>query len=288
MEILTEIGSDTMGMSPNTISVYSSYISDKANIDTLNELEMIKYLPTLVSLVILMLIGILGNACVAVVYKLKFKRSSARVYIISLALADMSVCLVGLPYHIIDMTHLITYQSVIVCKLLSYLIASCNLSSVFILLVAGLDRYLKVCRPLKRQIKDFGDRKACVIAICFAAVLSAPYVVIYGHSTVELDAVAYNITGSECFVDDIYTGSYVGIGYLGFNLLLFMSSVVYLILIYSLICRTIYLHNSVPIAVNKSARICFCWKQESDKTVDNQQSEKDTITFAELRTRYTV
>ncbi|KAH3709552.1 hypothetical protein DPMN_069016 [Dreissena polymorpha] len=50
------------------------------------------------------MIGLLGNACVVVVYKLKFKRSSARVYIISLALADMSVCLVGLPYHIIDLT----------------------------------------------------------------------------------------------------------------------------------------------------------------------------------------
>ncbi|XP_052251182.1 cholecystokinin receptor type A-like isoform X1 [Dreissena polymorpha] len=273
MENLTEEGPGTMEMSTNTVSMYSSsYESENATMNKLNDLELTKYIPSLVSLVILMLIGIVGNACVVVVYKLKFKRSSVRVYIISLALADMSVCLIGLPYHIIDLTHPVNYHSVLACKSLSYLIAACNLSSVFILLVAGLDRYFKVCRPLRRQIKDFGDRKACVIAICLAALLSVPYAFIYGHSTVQLDGVGYNLTGSECFIDDTYTGSYVGIGYLGFNLLVFVSSVVYLIVIYSLIGRTIRIHRLLPITLNKSARVCFCWKQKSD--------ENDSITNA--------
>lgn len=236
-------------------------------IEELNEIERLKYLPFKIVLLVLMIIGIVGNLLVIIIYKRKFKRSSARVYIICLAVADLAVCIVGIPYHVLDLTFLLTYTDQNVCKVLSFLIGACTLSSVFILLVVGLDRYLKVCRPLKKQIVDFGDRKACLIAVLIAVVVSIPHGVIYGNSSVKRDS--FNVTGVECFIDDQYQGS--AVGYLGFNMLVFILSVIFLIIIYGLIGRKIYQQDKLSgeININKRKKVCFCC------TLDNNEKEDD-------------
>lgn len=243
------------------------------DLDILNQLATKQYIPTLVFLGTVMLIGLVGNMCVVLVYTLKLKKSSARVYIMSLALADMSVCLFGILYHFYDLTHSLTYESVITCKLLSFIISVCILSSIFILLVVGLDRYLKVCRPLKKQIVDFGDRKACLIATSLAGLFSVPYLAIYGHRTVPLYHDGFNISGSECSIDDIYidaSDSYLGVAFLGFYLLLFVGSILYLIIIYALICNTIrrsYSFNPLR-SMSATTRCCFKGVHEDNTTTE--------------------
>ncbi|XP_053383050.1 cholecystokinin receptor type A-like [Mercenaria mercenaria] len=236
-------------------------------LEELDKSERLKYLPLTVLLVTIMVIGIVGNTLVLIVYKTKFTRSSARCYILSLAMADLAVCLFGIPYHLLDLTLILTYTHTNVCKVLSFFIGACTLSSVFILLVVGLDRYFKVCRPLKRQIRDFGDRKACLLATFGAVVISIPNGFIYGQSSVLTPV--NNLTGVECFIADEYHGSDLAVGYLGFNMLVFVMSVLFLIIIYGFICRKIYQHDkmSVEITLKKSKKICFCF------TVDNQDEE---------------
>ncbi|XP_052251181.1 D(2) dopamine receptor A-like [Dreissena polymorpha] len=277
-------------MSTSTTTMYNQTGSIQSNatfllIENENDQQRVLYLPTLVILVILMMIGLLGNACVVVVYKLKFKRSSARVYIISLALADMSVCLVGLPYHIIDLTYPFNYQSFVTCKILSFLISSCTLSSILILLVVGLDRYLKVCRPLKKQIVDFGDRKACVIAAIIAMIFSLPYAFIYGNSSVQMSVNGYNITGSECFIDDAYSESeesVLGIGYLSFIILLFVLSVLYLLVMYGLIFRTIRRMDDVNITLHRAKDSCCC--RVYSESIDDPDENADDECVAKIET----
>ena len=97
--------------------------------------------------IFLMIVGLIGNAFVLYIYKIKFKRSSARtyMYIFCLALLDFLVCCVGLPYHALDLKHLITYHHTTVSQALSYLSGAVNLGSVFVLMVVAVDRFLKVC-----------------------------------------------------------------------------------------------------------------------------------------------
>ncbi|XP_045182210.2 cholecystokinin receptor type A-like [Mercenaria mercenaria] len=236
-------------------------------LEELDEEERSKHFPLTVLLVIIMVIGIVGNTLVLIIYKRKFTRSSARSYILSLAIADLSVCLVGIPYHVLDLTLILTYTHINLCKVLSFFIGACTLSSVFILLVVGLDRYFKVCRPLKRQIRDFGDRKACVLATFVAVVISIPNGIIYGQSAVQTPV--NNLTGVECFIADEYHGSDLAVGYLGFNLLVFVISVLFLIIIYGFICRKIYQQDKMSgeIMLKKTKTVCLCC------TVENQEEE---------------
>ncbi|WAR15794.1 AKAP5-like protein [Mya arenaria] len=188
-------------------------------------------------------------------------------------MADMSVCVVGIPYHVLDLTWILTYTHTPVCKLLSFLVSSCTLSSIFILLVVGLDRYLKVCRPLKYQIRDFGDRKACLIAVVLATISSIPNGFLYGTSSVYEYMKSYNITGVECFIDDAYLDSPLGIGYMGYKMLLFLLSVGFLVVIYGLIGRTIYQHDRMAITLERSAYRCFCCRVDNDNDDDMDYCE---------------
>ncbi|KAH3709513.1 D(2) dopamine receptor-like [Dreissena polymorpha] len=264
---------------PNSSKVTTN-ISSQVDMKAINDLEKEKYQPTLIILVVLMITGLIGNTCVAVVYKLKLKRSSARVYIISLAMADVSVCTVGMAYHIYDMTHIVEYESAVTCKTLSFLISACTLSSVLILLLVGLDRYLKICRPLKRQIVDFGAIKACVIVVCLAIVISVPYTILYGPRSVPLNKYETNTTGVECFIQDIYSvssNSYLGIGYLGFIMLLFIILVLFLIIIYSRICLKIHRSTRFQITIHKSVGRCFCCKVETERLRNENNCAVNTL-----------
>ena len=60
---------------------------------------------------LLTLVGIIGNLIVLLDYCLRYKRSPARVYILFLASIDLSMCIFGLPYHIIDLTNPYTYTN---------------------------------------------------------------------------------------------------------------------------------------------------------------------------------
>ena len=253
----------------------ASVNESEMTIEALNAIDNDKYVLTLVALLVIIAFGMIGNGFVIYIYKTKFKRSSARVYIISLALADLSVCVIGVPYHVLDLTFSANFPSRVTCQLLSFLIGSCTLSSIFILLVVGLDRFRKVCRPLKKQIADFGDRKACVIVTIIAVLLNIPNGVMYGNSSVKI--ADHNITGVECFIDDEYAGTAFATGFLGLNLLIFIVSCVYLIVIYAFIGKKIYqqakLGNGMSLDEIQTFCLCCTRKQQQDESDEEEEAE---------------
>ena len=150
------------------------------------------------------------------------------------------MCCVGLPYHTLDLTHLLTYHHTEIRQALSNLSGAANLGSVFVLMVVTVDRFQNVCRPLKKQVVDFGSRRACAIAIISAIIISIPNVIIYGEGSVTKSAQGYNLTGVECFIDDEYAESTFAVAYLGFYILVFIICVLALVVLYTFICREIY------------------------------------------------
>ncbi|KAK3578916.1 hypothetical protein CHS0354_035539 [Potamilus streckersoni] len=208
----------------------------------INDAEVIVLLPVIVFYVIIMVSGIIGNIFVLIIYTYRFKRMSAKFYILSLAILDLIVCCIGIPYHLLDVLHPYTYFFSNACKALTFLITFFTFGSIYVLLVVGVDRFLKICRPLKKQVSDFGRRKACFIAIGLGLISSWPQAVIYGHSSVV--PLGYvNITGVECFVDDFYQETKYPIIYLGFTFFIAICIIITLIVLYSFICYKIYIHD---------------------------------------------
>ncbi|KAK3087396.1 hypothetical protein FSP39_005409 [Pinctada imbricata] len=224
-------------------------------IEQLNYEKTQRLLPVLIYLILLMSLGIVGNAIVLYVYKFRFKRSSSRAFILCLAILDFITCIFGIPYHLYDIYNPLTYYNVVSCKILSYSMSITLLSSTFVLALISIDRYQKICRPFGKQLSDFGTKKACIAACIVALLIAIPNLIMYGNSTIELDN--SNLTGTECFINDDYAGTTESLIYLGMLFLIFNSTTVVLSVLYILIGCKIWKPGSNMAADDRSSKGIF-------------------------------
>ncbi|KAL3873844.1 hypothetical protein ACJMK2_036928 [Sinanodonta woodiana] len=210
--------------------------SDRFTLLTLKEIndsEAKILLPFTVFYVIVMVLGIIGNTLVIIVHKVR----PTRIYIVCLATLDITTCVVGIPYHVLDLMNPYMYFYPIACKLLTFLITLPLNASMFILAIVAIDRYLKLCKPLKSQQTNLESVRTCLITVSCSLVVVSPYILIYGHSTIHTEVA--NITGSQCFFDESYKDSLFPLVYIGFELLLFAIVAILLIVLYIIIWRTV-------------------------------------------------
>ncbi|KAL3889957.1 hypothetical protein ACJMK2_002272 [Sinanodonta woodiana] len=229
-------------------------ITMKARLEEIKAAKVQLFLPVHVIYVVIMTAGIIGNIFVLIIYNNKFKRSSSRIFILSLAAMDLLVCVFGIRYHVLDLINPYTYTNHVACKCLSFLMTFFTLGSIFVLTVVGVDRFFKICRPLKKQVSDFGTRKACGIAILSSLLVSWPNTLIYGHNSVRVGAGVGDdhLIGDECFIDDDYTDSALLIIFNGFIFFVVISANVVLIVLYSLINHAIYVREKSETGICRS------------------------------------
>ena len=217
-----------------------SAINTEQLLAEINAREVVALYPVIFFYAAILVIGIIGNSLVLLVYSYRYKRSPARLYILFLAAIDFSICLFGLPYHLIDLTHPYTFTNSTLCKSLTFVVTTLFYMSIFGLIVIAIDRYLKICRPLnKLNISYIGRRRACVVAIIFAVVLSWPQIVLYGPS--EMETPVDNLVGYACFIETQYFETNYPFIYIMSTMIICVGSTVFLILAYSLICREIFI-----------------------------------------------
>lgn len=171
---------------------------------TLVELSQMKaamLVPSIVYLCVLMLVGLFGNGLVISVYYFRFSRSTHRCFILVLASSDLFACAIGVPFTIAEAFHAYTYTEHISCRILRFVLYyTCICSSLTLVLIA-LERFRKICRPLKPQMSVTMAKKALIVVNAGIAFVSAsPSLVLYGRNTI--DTGVSNITGTKCFISD--------------------------------------------------------------------------------------
>ncbi|CAG2189884.1 unnamed protein product [Mytilus edulis] len=146
----------------NSTDVIRTSNLDEENVNHLlkieNTFEAEALTPITVYLILLMITGVVGNTIVLYIYKFRFKRSTPRIFILSLAAFDLITCLLGMPYHILDMLYPYLFVWDTVCKVLSFALTFTILASIFILDLIAIDRYRKICRPFKNQLSGIGSK----------------------------------------------------------------------------------------------------------------------------------
>lgn len=222
-------------MSSNISNLISDVIDDYLRRH--DDLYAMKYLPVILFLVILMLLGVLGNSLVCYVYIAKFKPSTTRCFIISLAVLDLINCLTSIPFEIIDMRHTYTFGEYKICRLMKLFETINSIASGSVLVAVAVDRFKKICRPLHVQMTTKVANISISICCSLALILALPAGFIYGGRTVSTDKV--NITGVDCSLSDQFIGSTLHIAYLGVQFLVFLGATLTLAVVYSLIWRQI-------------------------------------------------
>ncbi|XP_059155165.1 uncharacterized protein LOC131940492 isoform X3 [Physella acuta] len=206
-------------------------------LNSLNNHFMVIVLPAIVVLGILMLIGGVGNSLVLYVYTWKKNCGTITRFIQALAMFDLLSCCIAIPGEIIDMTNNYTFGRNIFCQSVRTLNLFCTVGSGCTLVVVAIDRYKRICSPLKRQISPkealFILLSCALLSIC----ISMPTAFVFGGKTVTTNNSLVN--GSDCSINDRFAGTFFPLIYNGFQMTLFIIGALILIILYSIIARRI-------------------------------------------------
>lgn len=158
--------------------------------------------------VICMLVGIVGNVIVCGVYSTKIGKSNTNMFILQLCAFDLFVCVTVMPFTLAVLLKTFTFLSDTLCKIYFYSTYLSTSASLLVLTAIALDRYNKVCRPLKRGITVRMTYHLFWITLFAGAVLSTSVPYVYGLSTrVYWHRGGAVVNGSSCGVLDSARGT---------------------------------------------------------------------------------
>lgn len=166
-----------------------------------NDMQALRYFPVFVFVIIMMVLGTVGNVLVIYVYRKRFRKTSSNYFIVSMAIFDLLACVIGMPTEIYDLRNSYTFYSSTGCKIFRYTGSVTVYGSVIILIEIAVDRYFKICHPLM-IIELVKIKIMCAAAGVVAVLVSIPAFILFGIS--ESPTPDPFIHGHDCSIEEKY------------------------------------------------------------------------------------
>ena len=215
----------------------ASYVE---NLEEWNRSLSEQLIPNDVVLALYILLGIIGNTVVLYVYKLKINgHKTDRYFIPFLALADLLTSVVCGSMSISENLMQAKFNNTYLCKSFWFFAALTTYMSVLLLLIIAVQRYLKVVKPLGKQMDLKMNRISIALAFCLSFSLAVPTTLLYG--SVPFQNRDNAVEGMRCSKekDGNKIGSLIYSSVIGILALIIMGA---LIGLYSKIGWTIFRH----------------------------------------------
>ncbi|XP_053407264.1 cholecystokinin receptor type A-like [Mercenaria mercenaria] len=233
------------------VTEYSFNITKKVILnETLGELNF-RYAQTLLPFALILglfcFIGIVGNSVVIVVFSFckEYRNTNFKVFVLSLAVVDLLSCVTLMPAEILKTRHYFSISDHTPCKVKCFFNMFAMNASACILLVICIDRYRKVCQPLKKQIWPKLAIKILIGIFILSLVLSSPAPIMCGVTEhLKVNLYNANVTVFVCAAEKKYHGSTFRYIYkFGLSTVLVIIAVA-LIVMYVMIMKTVVRHWS--------------------------------------------
>ncbi|OWF50584.1 uncharacterized protein LOC110450277 [Mizuhopecten yessoensis] len=229
------------------------------------------YIPFTIMMAFIFVVGLIGNATVLVIYFIRYKPSTYRVCILTLAAIDLSSCMIDVPAYFAEERFSYTYRAggpCIVFETFHFFILS---FSYLMLSFIAIERYRRSCKPFAHQITLNESRFICVVLGVACLLISSPGIWIHGIVLVQVEAA--NVTGYRCDVID--KSSNLTKGYYVLCLLLLLVSLIICGTMYTLVGRVlIKRRNELKLHSPKSAVV----PSVQDETVGESNTTKTPVT----------
>ena len=134
------------------------------------------------TLVVIMIMTITGNTLILIVLTCsKYRKINSRVniFIINLAIGDLTVCLVTMTTEILFVCSGEWLFGAVGCKVFTYLQVVTLASTTFILTAMSFDRYLAICRPLCLGTSNSRARRMILVSWLLAFIFASPQLFIF-------------------------------------------------------------------------------------------------------------
>ncbi|KAK7507037.1 hypothetical protein BaRGS_00001888 [Batillaria attramentaria] len=197
----------------------------------LNRQWAVRLLPLLIVLAVLLLLAIVGNSIVCFVYRTRFRRNTASLFVVFIAVVDLVSLMIGAPMEMSMLALPLVYDSAVACKVARFVETWSVCISLLALSAVAWDRHCKLFRPasfltLKRA------KWLCVVTLILALALASPALIVFGTRKVPTGVVG--VEGSTCGTDDAMLNSPVRVVYIVLLLLTFTFAFLTLTVLYTL------------------------------------------------------
>ena len=156
-----------------------STLSNSTNNETIWTADVIQRVATLV---VIMVMTIIGNTLILLVLTCsKYRKLNSRVniFIINLAIGDLTVRVVTMTTEILFVCHGEWLFGAVGCKLFTYLQIVTLASTTFILTAMSFDRYLAICKPLLLGTSNKRARRMIIVSWLMAFIFALPQLFIF-------------------------------------------------------------------------------------------------------------
>ena len=118
--ILTCNSPDTMNL---TSVLMTRDFDHHALLQKVNDEKVIHLLPVIISVIVIMILGILGNSLVCYIYYFKMKKTPSHYFVLFLASLDLVSCCIGMPAELMDLFMPFTFTKPFACKFLRFVLS---------------------------------------------------------------------------------------------------------------------------------------------------------------------
>lgn len=217
-------------------------IDDHQSLDKVNEKYALPLIPVTVIFGLFTVVGVLGNILVLVVFftSSHYKRNNFKVFVICIGLIDLITSVSLIPAEIAKHRNYFSFENVNACKVKCFFNIFASTSAALALLIVCIDRFRKVCQPLKKQISPSLAIKLCIVAVALAVFLSLPGGVMCGIEQNTMNSFDGRNNGTVvyfCSVDPKYKGTTLRIIYKYMFLVLIVAVSLAMIIMYAFVGR---------------------------------------------------
>ena len=143
-------------------------------------------------------LGLTGNISVLYIYTCKMKKTEERYFIPILAVADILACLAGIILGIVSNFNRANYVLDTFCKVGYFFTWATTSASGFMILLIALNRHLIICRPTSPQLTSDRKRRALIVMISIAVLISGPMLYFLGSRDVPFTYKGQAINATLC------------------------------------------------------------------------------------------
>jgi hypothetical protein len=228
-------------LSYNNISNYSSTVSPDWNQQASNWTW--EYVLLAVYIGTCSLVGTLGNIPVLCVYMRKKDHIPTNTFIKVLAMADLAVCSLVMPYTLFYELHLV--QSDVLCRIVEYIRHVSIFASNATLVAIAIERYIAVCK-LSHKLTLQDVNTGVVVIIVVSCVLAVPavfiFAVVYSDDVKDVKCAFAHISGSPQFCHFTYTilGKTGAVIYQGVLVVVFCACELTNVVLYTILYSQMY------------------------------------------------
>lgn len=248
-----------------------------------NQVLVSQFFPTLVYVCILFILGVIGNALVCYVYKIKWKikKKPSTLFILVLAGYDLVNCFVTMPFEMALVCNYMSFDFPIACKLSKFLTYGLNAASTVILLGIAIDRLLGIRYGFKLGSLTMRQARIIVGLSVFIGILTTwPTLFLYGTYEEGLYRTCY-------FATRFNNSGYITAQVI-FSIVASLIGDIIFISIYSLIGYTICQQRNKTVKSNdasiETTKIC----SKSDTDLCNLADQSTSIDYSKEKDKSTL